>query len=281
MRTLLTASSIANEVGMVRASSRAAIALVEGDDDTRLFRRFVMPRPHAHLIPCRGKSTLLETMAIIQDRGTPGVLGVCDADFDRVTGVHYPSVIYTDHHDAEVMIAHSAAFLRVLDELVPAETLARFQGDPTVLRDVLLDHASQIGRIRLHCLQAGISIDFKAVDAGSFMSVEGFDLTRYISQALSVSPASIVSTQELIDATDGLTAFPVGELTQGHDLCAITDAISASPESPRRGAFGLGSILRLAFDSVCFRATDLASNIEAWEARTGFELLDSEACPTR
>lgn len=266
---------------MLRASSRSTIALVEGDDDTKLFRRFVLPRPHTHLIPCCGKSRLLEAMAIIQGRGIPGVLGVCDADFDRVVGAHYPSVIYTDHHDAEVMIVHSGAFLRVLDELVPAETLARFQSDPVVLRDVLLEHASHIGRIRLHSQKAGILIDFKAVDAGSFMSVEGFDLTGYVSQALSVSPASAVSAQDLIEAADGLKAFPIGELAQGHDLCAIADAISASPKSPRRGAPGFGSVLRLAFDAACFRATNLASDIEAWEARTGFELLDSEACPTR
>lgn len=267
---------------MVRASSKSStIALVEGDDDTKLFRKFVIPRPHTHLIPCHGKRRLLEAMALIQRRGIQGVLGVCDADFDRIVGAHYPSVIYTDHHDAEVMIAHSGAFLRVLDELVPAETLALFQSDPLILRDVILEHAAQIGRIRLHSLQAGILVDFKAVDAGSFVSVEGFDLANYVSEALSVSPAASVSSQDLIDAADGLGALPVGELAQGHDLCAIADAISASPGSPRLGALGLGSVLRLAFDAVCFRATNLASDIEAWEVRTGFELLDSEACPTR
>ena len=281
MRSLLTASSIANEVGMVRTSSKSTIALVEGDDDTKLLRRFLIPSPHTHVIPCNGKPRLLEAMALIGRRGINGVLGVCDADFDRIVGAHYPSVIYADHHDAEVMIAHSDAFLRVLDELVPATTLAKFQSDPLILRDVILEHAAQIGRIRLHSLQAGLLIDFKAVDAGSFVSVEGFDLTGYISQALSVSPASEVSAQDLIDAANDFGAHPIGELAQGHDLCAIADAITASPGNPRRGALGLGSVLRLAFDAACFRATNLASDIEAWETRTGYELLDSEACPTR
>jgi hypothetical protein len=57
MRELRTATIVANEVSMLRAGMRGPIVLVEGDSDTRLYRKFMLPTPHVRLTHCDGNQS--------------------------------------------------------------------------------------------------------------------------------------------------------------------------------------------------------------------------------
>src|SRR6266576_1056786 len=97
LRASQTATTLANEVSMLRASMTGAILVVEGIMDVRLYKKFTLPTPHSRIIFADGKPLLLEAMRILEKRQTEGVLGICDADFDRVLGLASQSnVVNTD-----------------------------------------------------------------------------------------------------------------------------------------------------------------------------------------
>jgi hypothetical protein len=258
---------------------RGAILIVEGDVDVRLYKRFALQQPHSRAIPGGGKPSLLEVMRIVANRETPGVLAICDADFDRVLNITHPSgIVCADYHDAEMMIVHSDALHAVLGELMNAGPSL----DQTItIRDSLVGVASSVGRVRLWSRDNDARLNFKAVDAGAYIHPDlTFDLTSYLSQVIE-SSFSNADVGQLYEASKSYQGdVDLGELAVGHDFVALLDGYLATHRSDQRiGSDLLGSALRLAFDATHFRRTHLAGHISGWEKSSGFEVLIDDARP--
>jgi Protein of unknown function (DUF4435) len=271
---------IANDVSMLRTSMKGAIVLVEGALDVRLYRKFSLPAPHTRTLLCEGKQNLYDTMDIIARRGVPGVIGICDADFDRVLEIpNRANIVRADFHDAETMMIHSESFTHVLSELSRSNINSH---EAVELRDRSVGFAAAIGRVRLWNKEVSGRLNFKAVDAGSYATVEGaFDLDGYLRRVLEVSPASSASIADLMQVTEIVYSQVNGqELAVGHDLVAILDTQTAARQSRDRvGTDMLEGMLRLGFDATSFRATDLAREITKWETGSGIEVLVDDASP--
>lgn len=272
-----TPVTVANQVSMLRASMKGVILLVEGDLDVRLYRRFALPIPHSRTILCQGKPVLLEAMDILAGRRVRGVLGVCDADFDRILGIAAPAnIAYTDFHDSEVMIACSEALALVVGEvmgsLMPSEIV------PTK-RDLLMGFAASVGRVRIWSKETEAHLTFRGIDAGSFLSSGAFDLDGYCSAVLDNGPSAGYDLASLLEvARNHRSQAEITELAVGHDFVSLLDAhIAIERAESRMGSRVLGSMMRLAFDSACFRKTNLCRAIVAWEEETGFDVVADDA----
>jgi hypothetical protein len=274
MRELRSASIVANEVGMLRASMRGPIVLVEGDTDTRLYRKFMLPTPHVRLTHCDGKPTLNAAMGLVASRGIPCVLGICDADFDRLLGRTAPqSISWTDFHDAEMMIVYSDAFRHVCEELYGHSLNDQaFQA----ARDHLIEVAAHIGSVRLWNEENNGRLRFRSVEPGQFLDSDGFSANDYLARLLEVSADSSINLDQLsIVYADARTAIGLGELATGHDFSSLLDKDSAvkSDRAPY-GAEAVEKMLRLSFDVRSFAATRLLSDLRAWERAQDADLLD-------
>lgn len=255
-----------------------AILVVEGIQDVRLYRKFALPIPHSRTILADGKPTLVEAMRILEKRETKGVLGICDADFDRVLGFSLQADIQSaDHHDAEIMIAYSNAFEQVLIEASNGAIESEMVNQ---IRDSLMEIAARIGRLRLWNKMSDARVTFKGIDAGEFLSADfTFDLHEYVSKILENGPSTKGDIAELLEVADShYTQMGVSDLAVGHDFVSLVNShveIINPGTSPGREV--LEKMLRLAFDSASFRKTELSQAIAKWEERTGFEVLIEEA----
>ena len=262
---------------MIRASMKGPILVVEGDLDVRLYRKFALPVPHSRTILSDGKPVLCEAMRILDQRQIAGVLGICDADFDRILSTSSrDNVLYSDHHDAEIMIAYSDAFGSVMAEV--GETLSV---DTTIrIRDSLLGFAATIGRVRIWNKDNDARLSFRRVDPGLFITTDlTFDLRGYIASVLESSTGRAGELETLLKASeDYYSQADVTELAVGHDFVALLDAqIAIEMSRPRLGSQVLGSMMRLAFDAACFRKTNLCKEVMTWEDKSGFDLLIDDA----
>jgi len=144
-----TPFTIANSVSLIRSTGRIPVVLVEGDDDTRLYRKFFLRPPHVRVLFCGGKPRLLNTLGILTERGVDGVVGICDADFDRVARVQVPeNVVLTDHRDAEVTVLFSDSFENVHSELLAGASDGGAMGH-AAMRDDIVRRATPVALLRV------------------------------------------------------------------------------------------------------------------------------------
>lgn len=277
MRELRTATIVANEVSMLRTSMRGPIVLVEGDTDTRLYRKFMLPAPHVRLTHCDGKPVLIETMEILQRRRIRQIMGICDADFDRIIGEGaVANVFRADLHDAEMMIVHTASFRHVCEELY--DTTLNDDAFQT-RRDELLGIAARIGAVRMWNNIDHVRLSFRTVDPGEFLGEDGeFSDTDYVSRLLEVSTVAGVSIDRVLAIMQGNRgAVTDGELASGHDFAALLDRDAAiKAQRDRYGGDVVEKMLRLSFDVASFSSTDLVTQLRRWEEREDVDVLTDE-----
>jgi hypothetical protein len=112
------AHDVVYEIMMTRASRpSAALLLVEGPDDAKLWNARVKDGSPTIVIT-GGRNTLLNALERIEEKKLAGVLGVADADWDRVFGRlrERVNLIYTDCHDLEVTLCFASALRKTLFE---------------------------------------------------------------------------------------------------------------------------------------------------------------------
>jgi hypothetical protein len=262
---------------MLRASMTGPIILVEGDTDTRLYRKFMLPAPHVRLTHCDGKPVLIETMELLRKRGIRRVLGICDADFDRILGQSaIMNVLRADLHDAEMMIVYSPSFKHVCDELYDTSLSDQaFQAR----RDKLLEIAARIGVVRMWNNTNHAQLNFRAVDPGEFLGDDGeFTYNQYASDLLGVSLDAKISAVLIVEIMQGPRGGVIdGEMACGHDFAALLDRdASIMGQRDRYGGDAVEKMLRLSFDGNSFGTTDLATELRRWEERENTEVLTDE-----
>jgi hypothetical protein len=275
-----TSIILANQVSLLRASMTGAILVVEGVLDVRLYKKFALPAPHSRAVFAEGKPTLLGAMEILEKRHVEGILGICDADFDKILAAEpRANVVSTDEHDAEIMIACSAALESVLAELSGDAIGA---GEVPQVRNELMAIAAEIGRVRLWNKENDARLTFKGVEPGAFLSPGfTFDLDGYIGKVLENGSSQKADLATLLHAAKThRSQAAVSDLAVGHDFVSLLDSqIEIQSPGGAPGSEMLEKMFRLAFDAACFRQTDLSRKIISWEETTGFEILIEDARP--
>src|SRR6516164_9053137 len=101
---------VAAEVRLVRQIQKGTILILEGDDDAKIFKRFI-DDDLCDIQIAFGKANALKALDLLEDEGFPGVIAIVDADFDRITSNSYEldNLLLSDLHDIDLTIFFSPA----------------------------------------------------------------------------------------------------------------------------------------------------------------------------
>lgn len=260
---------VATEIRMLRSQYRGTFLLTEGRDD-RLLLEHVTNSDACRVKVCDGKSRVREIVRILEESAFGGVLGVVDANLDRVEGVATgsPNILVTDDHDLDCMQVRSAALDAVLLEFGSPEKLAKFGKD---VRGALIGAAMPIACLRLHSRRANLALRFEGVsyaecvDAGTLEpKVDG--VIREIKNHSNRHDISDESLRAAIAAVQSQNHDP-WNLCNGADLLGILSLGLRSAIGSHSGTGVAESVLRPVL-RVAYRehfpATRLRQDLDAW-----------------
>lgn len=268
------AQEIANEIRMRRSQFNGVFLLVEGNDDRLFMQNFISPES-CQIEVARGKSNVCGVIAILDEDGFEGVLGVVDADFDRINGLpsKSPNLVMPECHDLVTMLVHSPALDRMLIEFGSEKKIASFTCNESVLA-ALTSRALLVGYLRLYSLRADLGLKFKDLTYSKWIKPGSFEpnvveLTKAVknnSQRLDLATCVLVRSVEELCASD----YDPREICNGADLIEIlsiglrsvlgsNNAKSVTPEL-------LTSFLRAAYSDQNFSVSTLKKEILKWQS---------------
>ncbi|UYP81159.1 DUF4435 domain-containing protein [Pseudomonas asiatica] len=153
------------------------IVIVEGGSDIRFFRD-IINYSWVKLESIDGKKELIKLMKALSPEFPEKILGICDADHDRllpeVEDRELYSVYVTDYHDAEIMMLNSPALTSFISEF---STPDHFEEARDKILESTLSAANVIGTLRWASTELGINLKFKGLNFGEFVTANEFDVT--------------------------------------------------------------------------------------------------------
>ena len=267
-------ADIANEIRMLRPQHRdSSFLVVEGHDDSRFMWKFIS-RESCEIIVAYGKQNVFDAINILEADDFIGVLGMVDADFDRVERLINSSlnVVMPESHDLDAMLIYSPAFDLVMDEFASVGKLNDFGKD---VLQTLMDRALQLAYLRLYSLRNDIGLRFRGMNQSAWIDVGSFDsdADRLIETVKNRSQRQYLLSDEFRSEMDTIESsnYDPREMCNGTDMIGIlsvglrrvlgtNNATSVNTENLRRS-------LRLAYSEQHFMMSNLYKDIRAWESR--------------
>ena len=274
--------AIANEIRMKRSQFAGSFLIVEGSDDRRFMEPFTCKNT-CNITVAQGKENVREVITILEEAHFEGIIGLIDADFDRIENRRETShnIVKPDRHDLETMLLHSLALDKLLVEYGSPEKLQSFGSTESVL-NTLLEMASPLANLRLHSRRNNLSIRFDGLNYSSWIERRSLavDLVGMINAVKNNSQRHSLDSQTLLQAVWELNeeGLDPGEVCNGTDLIEIlsialrgrlgtNSAMDVNGENLRR-------ILRAGLSKEEFNTSNLASEIREWQIRSaGFKIL--------
>ena len=274
------AVEIANEVRFLQNERLTSILIVEGRDDRLLIEKFINPEV-CRIIVAENKTKVEEVVRILDDEARAGVLGMVDADFDRITGRPGISrnIVMPDGHDIESMLIQSAAIESVWVEFGSAEKMASFENNALKSINRI---AQSIGCLRLHSMRSLLNLRFSGMNVANFIDHNTFQFNRtaFVNEIKNRSQRQNLEDSKLLNAMTKIDAegHESAELSNGSDLITILSYAlrrtfgtnNASEVSEDK----LRTSLRLAYHRSDFEKSELFSDIRRWEMESqSFSIL--------
>jgi hypothetical protein len=265
---------------MKRTQHAGAFLIVEGHDDSRLYKRFVDPQ-QCHIVVALGKQTVVAGMDVLERDTFDGALGLVDCDFDFLDG-RCPlstNIIRGDSHDLETMLIRSGALEAVLHELGSPEKLERFeQASGASPRNWLIECARPLGYLRWNSLRMGWNLTFEGLQFSKFIDPRSLRLNHdaLVSENRNHSHAWGISEEQLEAAAwPDMQDHDPWHVCCGHDMTELLRlALRRVWGSNDRLTTDLVEReLRLAYGSEQFNRSFIFDVIREWEGRTGFHVL--------
>ena len=270
----------ANEIRLKRQIHAGTFLVVEGRDD-RLFMQQFASSEKCQIEVAQGKDNVLEVIRILNEAGFPGVLGLVDADFDRLHSSDKGecNLVKPEYHDLETMLICSAALDRVLVELGSQQKLISF--DEKVL-DALICRALPLGSLRFYSLRYNLKLKFNGIRYSAWINRVSFTgcIRRMVEEVKNFSQRHDLNTdiieQAILDIMDA--GYDPRELCNGTDLIEILGiglrGRLGNKQPNEVNASSLKQYLRLAYSDQDFCNSDLGRSIRHWEKVShGFKVL--------
>jgi Protein of unknown function (DUF4435) len=269
VREFLTDDREANQIRLRRSTFFGTFLLVEGSSDKIFYKRFI-DKIVCQIVVMAGKIRVIGVLAILEKASFDGVLGIVDADFDRLEGSVHESVnlLRTDTHDLETMLIDSPALDKVIAEFGSAEKIAKLNLDVSTS---LVDAGKSIGYLRWVSQCERLNLKFSDLKFSKFINEQTLQINEpaLIQEVKNKSQALSLKTEDLQQriSDEKSKGFNPWQVCCGHDLVEILalglrkgiGTMSVDVDSLERS-------LRLAYEEVYFRKTQLWVNIRQWES---------------
>ena len=274
------AVEIANEVRLLQNERLTSILIVEGRDDRLLMEKFIN-LDACRIVVAENKTKVEDVIQILDDEPRTGVLGMVDADFDRITD--RPSIsrniVMPDGHDIESMLIQSAAIDSVWVEFGDAEKIASFERDALELIERIAQH---IGCLRLHSMRSLLNLRFAGMNVANFIDCNSFQFNRteFVKEIKNRSQRQNLENSQLLNAMTEIDAegHKSAQLSNGSDLVAILSyalrRTFGTNKALRVSQETLRTSLRLAYHRSDFENSGLFQDIRRWEQEfLGFRIV--------
>ena len=132
---------------MIRSQHSGSFLIVEGDIDSRVYKRFIK-KDSCRIIPAYNKDNSLEAVAILDKDNFKGTLAIVDADYWHVDNIkpESPNVFLTDTHDLETMILSTGEVVdKLFSEFGHTNKIKQLNDSPI---NIVLNAALPIGYLR-------------------------------------------------------------------------------------------------------------------------------------
>lgn len=279
-----TSSELANEIRMRRSQFSGTFLIVEGRDD-RLFMAGFVSKSTCSIEVADGKHNVCNVIDILERDNFAGVLGIIDADFDRIEGFSERSqnLVMPECHDLIMMMVKSPALDRTLTELGSLKKLEKFKNSKGNVLEALIDRALPLGYLRLHSLRERLGLRFRDLNHSAWIRRSSFaaDTSVLIETVKNHSQCHLLSSMDLLSAIEELQSFEYDpyEICNGTDVIEILSiglrSVLGNRNAGEVRGESLKMSLRLAYSEQDFRESRLGKDIEEWQNQNpGFQVLE-------
>jgi hypothetical protein len=280
VREFLTDDRDANQIRLRRSTFSGTFLLVEGSSDKVFYERFI-DKIACQIVVMLCKERVIGVLDILDRSSFDGVLAIVDADFDRLKDSVDESVnlLRTDTHDLETMLIDSPALDKVIAELASEEKIAKLQLD---VRTSLVEAGRSIGYLRWISQCDVLNLKFSDLKFSKFINEQTFQMNELdlIQELKNKSQAFSLKTEDIQQriADEKNKSFNPWQVCCGHDLVEILAfGLRKAIGTMSVDSDNLERSLRLAYEEVYFRKTQLWVNIRHWESNNQpFQVLTQD-----
>lgn len=249
--------------------------VVEGASDVKLFSHLIED-PELVIEPSYGgKKQVINIITSLHKMGDKKVIGICDADFDRLDGLHelyHDHCLYmTDVHDIEMMMILSKSKRKLVSEFCSLPIVNDVEDN---FINVVCGAAYNVGIFRwLNKNEGGdegLRLNFRGITYSNFIKFSGFSfefdfesfVCELIKRTTNIEPH--ITKEYLIEKYHLYKSkmAPVEQVCCGHDMSELA-CIFINQDSIRGGvkikSSTFESMLRTSYEQSCFAKTELYS----------------------
>ena len=245
--------------------------MVEGRDDRLFFERFTSEQKCA-IDVATGKENVCSVIEILEKDNFHGVLGIVDADFDRLTNgaIRSENILMSENHDLITMLMCSPALYDVTREFGSRRKIQAFGGD---VLDALICRGLPVGYLRLYSIREGLGLKFSNLSYSAWIDTKTFkaDTSKLIEEVKNRSQRHDLSSSVIATEIEALhkCQFNPYEICNGTDLVAILSLglrrALGNNNSSQVTMDILKKSLRLAYSIREFSLSKLWRDIQCWE----------------
>jgi len=248
------------------------LIVVEGITDIRFFNTYRLDHRIIYESPENGKRGVISAVSLLRHAGNDAVYGICDADFDELSGINYEGVFYTDDHDLEMMLVKGG----VVDKFIMSHTDRRLiQGElaEAFCHDIkfnILLACYKIGLFKWHNYLTHSNLNFKGITHRDFVSINRTDVivdeNKYINHVLKRSRVggnfNAADLQNEIRKLE-LMSPDQFSICNGHDFTCILKMMYGTDISVNKNMRldEIDSYMRMSYDHHTFRTTKLHNHL--------------------
>jgi len=222
MERTATVSILCNQIRMLSANFSGVFILVEGSEDSRLWKRFL--NSNAMVVICVTRENAIDVAS--QFLQSSSVIGIIDSDAEfLVTQRTYPSNVFlTDFRDIEISLFSEMNLNAILNELGSPEKIQAWttiHGSPY---PQLVLQAKIIGALFLVSQQEGLGLTFKDLRWKDFVDRASLQINvkEFVEHVKNKSHRHSLSTDELLQKMTVIcNSINSYHIIRGHDIIGI------------------------------------------------------------
>ncbi|MGP3034478.1 DUF4435 domain-containing protein [Serratia ureilytica] len=254
-------------------NNRRILVVVEGITDIKFFNSYRIDNRLIYESPENGKREVISAVRELRQAGNDAVYGICDADFDGLSGVSYDGIFYTDAHDLEMMLVEGG----VVDKFIMMHTDRRLiHGEKADIfclevKMNILCACYQLGLLKWYNYLNRSGLNFKGMTHRDFISINNTTVTvdnfSYIQHVVSRS-RSFNEGLSVLDLRNEMRKLEIMSpdhfsICNGHDFICILKMMYETDLSIKKNMRldEIDSYLQMSYDHIVFKKTKLHTSL--------------------
>lgn len=254
-------------------SNHLILIIVEGSTDINFFNGYRLDNRFIYESPENGKREVISAVKELRKAGNDAVYGVCDADFDELSGINHNGIFYTDAHDLEMMLVKGG----VVDKFIMMHTdrkLIQGQKAEIFCHEIkinILCACYRLGLLKWYNYLNHSRLNFKGMTHRDFIIINNTEVTvddeAYINHIINRSKANngILNISILHNEMRRLDLMSPEHFSicNGHDFTSILKMMYDTELSVNKNMRldEIENCLRMSYDKETFRTTKLYSSL--------------------